>query len=59
MTDEGITIDDIFEEVPIRIHNSALVMAMLYDWHCEGTMGMSPQATSVSGLKLLVYEVLS
>jgi len=37
--DEGITIDDIFEEVPIRIHNSALVMAMLYDWACEGTMG--------------------
>lgn len=30
MVDEGITIDDIFEEVPIRIHNSALVMAMLY-----------------------------
>jgi len=30
MIDEGITIDDIFEEVPIRIHNSALVMAMLY-----------------------------
>jgi hypothetical protein len=37
--EEGITIDDIFEEVPIRIHNSALVMAMLYDWACEGTMG--------------------
>lgn len=39
IVDEGITIDDIFEEVPIRIHNSALVMAMLYDWACEGTMG--------------------
>lgn len=37
--EEGITIDDIFEEVPIRIHNSALVNAMLYDWVCEGTMG--------------------
>ena len=31
--------DDIYEEVPIRIHNSALVNAMLYDWVCEGTMG--------------------
>lgn len=35
MIDEGITIDDIFEEVPIRIHNSALVMAMLYG-ACQG-----------------------
>ena len=39
MIDEGITIDTIFEEVPVRIHNSALVNAMLYDWACEGTMG--------------------
>jgi translation initiation factor 3 subunit H len=39
LVDEGITIDDIFEEVPIRIHNSALVMAMLYDWACEGSLG--------------------
>lgn len=37
--DEGVTIEDIFEEVPIRIHNSTLVNAMLYDWACEGTMG--------------------
>lgn len=27
------------QEVPIRIHNSALVNAMLYDWAFEGTMG--------------------
>mmetsp|Transcript_478 Transcript_478/g.1175 ORF Transcript_478/g.1175 Transcript_478/m.1175 type:complete len:351 (+) Transcript_478:102-1154(+) len=39
LLEEGISIDDIFEEVPIRIHNSALVNAMLYDWVCEGTMG--------------------
>mmetsp|Transcript_11793 Transcript_11793/g.27407 ORF Transcript_11793/g.27407 Transcript_11793/m.27407 type:complete len:343 (-) Transcript_11793:36-1064(-) len=37
--EEGISTDEIFEEVPIRIHNSALVSAMLYDWVCEGTMG--------------------
>jgi len=36
--DEGITMDEVFEEVPIRIHNSALVNAKLYDWVCEGTM---------------------
>jgi translation initiation factor 3 subunit H len=39
LVEEGITIQDIFEEVPIRIHNSALVNAMLYDWAFEGTMG--------------------
>jgi len=39
LLEEGLSIDDIYEEVPIRIHNSALVNAMLYDWVCEGTMG--------------------
>ena len=28
LLEEGITIDDIFEEVPIRIHNSALVSSL-------------------------------